>query len=80
MIQWPRILIGVVIAGALIWLYSTIYQQGADSVRTGVERQNNEAGNSADDARSAYDRCRDAGRLWDFRAGRCVGASSGRRN
>lgn len=78
MINWPRVLIGVAIVGALIWLYSTIYQQGADGVRSGIERQNNEAGNSADDARSAYDRCLDAGGLWNFGARRCDGPSSRR--
>lgn len=73
MIDWPKIILGVAVAAALIWLYADIRDHGAESVRTSMERQNNEAGNAADDARSAYDRCLDGGGLWNFRAGRCDG-------
>ncbi|WLR92962.1 hypothetical protein [Shinella zoogloeoides] len=62
---------GAAIAGALIWLYAEIRDQGARSATSKIERQNNEARNAADDARSAYDRCLDGGGLWNFGAGRC---------
>ena len=73
MTLWPKILLGVAIAGALIWLYAEIRDQGADAVRTSIERQNNDARNAADDARSAYDRCLDAGGVFDFASGKCRG-------
>lgn len=73
MMGWPKIALGVAAAGALIWLYAEIRNQGADSVLINIERQNNDAGNTADDARSAYDRCLDGGGLWNFGAGRCDG-------
>ncbi|MGB3815636.1 MAG: hypothetical protein WA950_20645 [Shinella sp.] len=78
MIPWHKIILGVVIAAALIWLYADIRADGARSVTSRLERQNNEAGNAADNARSAYDRCLDAGGLWNFRAGRCDGPASRR--
>lgn len=73
MTLWPKILLGVAIAGALFWLYAEIRDQGADSVRNSIGRQNNEAGNAADNARNTYDGCLDAGGLWNFGAGRCDG-------
>jgi hypothetical protein len=75
-IPWYKIALGVAAAGALIWLYADIRADGARSVTSKLERQNNEAGNAADDARSAYDRCLDAGGLWNFRAGRCDGPAA----
>lgn len=71
MMPWPKVLLGVAAAAALIWLYAEIRKDGAESVRMTIERQNNEAGNTADDARSAYDRCLDAGGLWGFGTSRC---------
>lgn len=73
--DWLKI--GLIAAGAaaLIWLYVGIRDQGADAVRNAVERQNNAAGSTADDARSAYDRCLDSGGVWDFGAGRCNGVA-----
>lgn len=73
MIPWPKIILGVAIAGALIWLFTDIRDQGAESVRNSIERRNNGAGNAADDARGNYDRCLDDGGLWNFGAGRCDG-------
>ena len=73
MIDWPKIALGVAIVGALIWLYAEIRDQGAESVRNSIERQNNDARNAADNGRSAYDRCLDGGGLWNFGAGRCDG-------
>lgn len=68
---WPKVAIALAIAAALGWLYIEIRKDGAESVITKIERLNNEAGKSADDSRSAYDRCLDAGGLWNFGAGEC---------
>lgn len=73
MIPWTKIAVGVALAGALIWLYAEIRDQGAEGVRNSIERQNNDARNAADDDRSAYDRCLDGGGLWNFGARRCDG-------
>lgn len=73
MIDWSKIIVGAALVAAAIWLFVEIRDQGAESVRTSIERQNNEAGNAADGARSAYDRCLDGGGLWNFGAGRCDG-------
>ena len=78
-IPWSKIIIGVAIVGALIWLYAEIRDQGAESLRNSIERQNNDAARKADDAALDYDGCRDAGRVWDFRAGRCIGTAQSRR-
>lgn len=77
-IPWTKITLAILIAAALAWLYVEIRKDGAESVRSAIERQNNEAGTSADDSRSSYDRCLDTGGLWNFGAGRCDGAQTGR--
>lgn len=69
-----------VVAVMAIAFVRIIYKNGADSVRTSIERQNNAAGKQADDRALDYDACRDAGRLWNFGAGRCGGAAQGRGN
>jgi hypothetical protein len=74
---WPKLIIAAAIAAALGWLYIEIRKDGAESVITKIERLNNEAGKSADDSRSAYDRCLDTGGLWDFGTGGCQRASPG---
>lgn len=76
MIPWPKILAGAAIAGGLIWHYAEIRDQGATSVRNSIERQNNDAARKAEDAVLDYDGCRDAGRVWDFGAGRCSRAAA----
>lgn len=78
MIFWPKILLGAAIAGALIWLYAEIRDQGAADVRNSIERQNNDAARKANDAVLDYDGCRDAGRVWDFGTGQCGGATTRR--
>lgn len=65
----PKIILCVLICLAVLALVHLIRKDGADSVRSAVERQNNAAGSTADDARGSYDRCPDG--LWDFGAGRC---------
>lgn len=69
MIDWPKIAIGVAIAGGLIWLFADIRADGACSEAQKNERKNNDAGDAADDARSNYDRCLDGGGLWNFGGG-----------
>ncbi len=70
--------LGILVVVALVaaTFVTTIYKSGADSVRTSIERQNNAAGKQADDRALDYDACRDAGRMWNFGAGRCGGPAS----
>ncbi|MHC2573958.1 hypothetical protein [Rhizobium leguminosarum] len=75
-----KIIAGIAALAAIGIVIHKIRQSGADSVRSTIERQNNEAGNAADEGVLDYDACRDAGRVWDFGAGRCVGPAPGRRN
>lgn len=68
MIDPRAILVGLVLLSAVaggIWLY----RQGGESVVISIERQNNEAGNSADRGRDDFDLCPHG--LWDFGAGKC---------
>lgn len=57
-----------------------IYRAGGDGVRNATERQNNEAATRADQGALDYDACRDAGRVWNFGAGRCGGSAPGGRD
>ncbi|MGG7581047.1 hypothetical protein [Rhizobium sp. Nf11,1] len=75
-----KIIAGAIAFGAVLFIIHKIRESGADSVRTAIERQNNDAGKAADEGVLDYDACRDAGRVWDFGAGRCVGPAPGRRN
>lgn len=59
MIGGAKIAMGVAFVAAAIWLFIAIRDQGADSARTYIERQNNAAGSTADDARGSYGRCPD---------------------
>lgn len=68
---WPKILLGVAVAGGLIWLYADTLAEGARSEAVKIERKNNDAGNNADDGRARFDDC--PGGLWDFGAGKCAG-------
>ncbi|ATE84739.1 hypothetical protein phi3LM21_p53 [Sinorhizobium phage phi3LM21] len=77
MLPTPRIIAALavlaIVASFLLW----IYWRGGDEVRTSIERQNNEAGRTADDDRSRYDLC--APGMWDFGARKCRrAAASGR--
>lgn len=78
MFATPRMLAAAaalaVVASFLLW----IYWRGGDDVRTSIERQNNEAGRTADDDRSRFDLCPPG--LWDFGAGKCRRTASGGRN
>lgn len=78
MLATPRTIAAVaalaIVASILLW----IYWRGGDDVRTSIERQNNEAGRTADDVRSRFDLC-PAG-MWGFAAGKCRRAAAGRGN
>lgn len=50
-----------------------IDRNATDRAAIKTERQNNAAGNGADDARSRFDGC--SGGMWDFGTGRCRGTS-----
>jgi hypothetical protein len=66
----------VIVAALGIW----IFRQGGEHVKISIERQNNEAGDRSDRARGDYDLCVDGGGVYDFGAGRCVGAAPGGRH
>lgn len=75
MFATPRTIAAVaalaIVASFLLW----IYWRGGDDVRSSIERQNNEAGRTADDDRSDYDRCPPG--MWDFGAGKCRRSQAG---
>lgn len=71
--MWPRIIIGGLVLAGLIWIVAEIREDGAQSVTTKIERQNNEAASHAHSKRTDYDSCLDAGGLWNFGAGECDG-------
>lgn len=78
MIPWPKIALGALVLAALAWAVIEIRQDGAQSFKNTIERQNNEAAGNADDARSEFDRCPVG--MWDYGASRCRGTSPHRRN
>ncbi|WP_245269646.1 hypothetical protein M728_000395 [Ensifer sp. WSM1721] len=73
MVDWPKILGGVLVLAAIAWAVLEIREDGAQSIKNAVERQNNEAANRADTKRLDYDSCLAAGGLWNFGAGKCDG-------
>ncbi len=78
MLSTPRIIAAVaalaIVASSILW----IYWRGGDEVRTSIERQNNEAGRTADDDRSRFDLCSSG--MWDFGAGKCRRPAAGGRH
>lgn len=60
-------------------IVNRIWQEGAETVRTAVERQNNASGDQSDNARGGYDLCVDGGGVWNYRTGKCSGSAPGRR-
>jgi hypothetical protein len=60
-------LIATLIIGAATWLYNA----GGAGTLNSIERQNNEAGNASDRARSSFDECFDAGGVFDSSSGKC---------
>ncbi|WP_162137863.1 hypothetical protein [Sinorhizobium fredii] len=77
---WPKILGGVLVLAVIAWAVLEIREDGAESVKNAIERQNNEAASQSDARRSDYDRCLDGGGVWDFGAGQCRRAAPRRRN
>jgi hypothetical protein len=67
---------------ALIVAATWFYNKGGESVQIEIERQNNAAGTSAEDARTAYDRCVDppVSGVYDYATGKCRRASPRGRN
>ncbi len=63
------------IVSAIMAAVTWIYHAGGEGARNSIERQDNEAGNSSDRARSDFDACHDG--LWDFGAGKCRGPAPG---
>ncbi len=69
MFSAPRLIVAAsalaIVAAVVAW----IYRQGGGDVRQSIERQNNEAGRTADNVRSRFDLCPPWMR--DFGAGEC---------
>ncbi len=78
MITSSKIIAGGLLLAGVVGLVLAIRADGARSITSAFERQNNAAAHSAGDARSEYDTCPDG--LWDFSAGKCRRASAGRRH
>ncbi len=66
------VLVGALILTVVAFIY-IVREDGARSIITKIERQNDAARNSADGARGAYDKCVDAGGVWNFGTARCEG-------
>lgn len=68
--------VGIVVAlGLLTFSHRFAYQAGRQVEQAAfldrINKENEDAGNSAEDWRAQYRRCVDAGRLFDFEAGSC---------
>lgn len=65
-------IIGIfLIIGALMLAITSIYRAGSQGALNSIERQNNEAGNASDRARSSFDECFDAGGVFDSSTSKC---------
>jgi len=69
--MWWSVAKWVAIGAAVIFAVQMIRNDGAQSVKNSIERQNNEAAQDADIARLGYDACIDAGGVWNFGTGKC---------
>lgn len=59
-----RYAIGAVAAIAALWfVYNTVYNKGAEQVRTRIEKENTDARNKADEGRIRSERESDSGEL-----------------
>ena len=72
--MWPRLIAGGLVLACILWLVVEIREDGAQSVTTKIERQNNEAASRAHSKRTDYDSCLDSGGLWNFGASECDGS------
>ena len=66
-----RIIIIFAIVAAIIGAATSLYNAGRTGTLNTIERQNNEAGNASDRARSSFDECFDAGGVFDSSSGKC---------
>ncbi len=73
------LLLGLAAGCFLVAAVILIRWQAISSARIETERQDYAAGDTADRNRSAFDVCRDDGRLWDYSARQCVGLAPGGR-
>ncbi len=78
--MWPRIIAGGLVLAGIVWLVAEIREDGAQSVITKIERQNDASGDAASNARSNFDLCLDRGGVWDYGARKCRRSSAGRWN
>ncbi|UTV37656.1 hypothetical protein MYG64_04890 [Ensifer adhaerens] len=78
--MWPRVIAGGLVLAGVIWLVAEIREDGARSVITKFERQNNASGDAASNARSDFDLCLDRGGVWDYGAGKCRRPQARRRH
>ena len=79
-LPWGKFLGGLLMCAALSWAVLEIRENGAQTVRNSIERQNNEAADSADAKRFDYDACSVSGGLWNFGAGKCERSARGGRH
>lgn len=63
MVDWPKILGGVLVLAAITWVIVEIREDGARSIKDEIERQNNDAASQSDADRSDHDRCLDGARV-----------------
>jgi len=73
--MWWPVAKWVAVGAAVIFIVQMLRDDGAQSLKNKMERQDNEAAHNADTARLDYDGCSDAGLVWDFGAGKCRGPS-----
>ncbi|MFK0273628.1 hypothetical protein ACIQUG_08130 [Ensifer sp. NPDC090286] len=69
--MWPRFVVSGLVLAGITWLVIEIRADGAQSVTTKIERQNNASGDAASNARSDFDLCLDRGGVWNYGAGKC---------
>ncbi|WP_166163064.1 hypothetical protein [Chelativorans oligotrophicus] len=72
---WIQIGIVLAVMSGLAWSHSAAYRAGRSAEQAAfverINQENEDAGNSAEDWRSQYRRCVDAGGLFDFETGAC---------
>ncbi|WP_224825778.1 hypothetical protein [Cognatishimia sp. MH4019] len=68
-----RIMLIGLAAVAIFAIAVSIYGLGRESAQVDVMKQNQEAGDAADQASSIFERCIDAGGVFDFATGQCRG-------
>lgn len=69
--MWWSIAKWVAIGVAVLFVIQMIRNDGAQSLKNKIERQNNEAAQNADTAKLSFDDCTGPGRVWDFGHGKC---------